>query len=99
MAEHQAGSLRAFLLKAKPAAILLALKDTAVFWYPSKLAQVSGASYVYVTQWLDQLESGGWVKFERKGRQKHVTLTEKGLAAAFALEELSRKLEQKPKAD
>jgi DNA-binding MarR family transcriptional regulator len=73
--------------------VLLALKDASVQWYPSKLAQASGASYVYVTQWLTKLEVGGWVKFERKGRQKIVVLTEKGAAIAQALDELSRKID------
>ncbi len=87
--------LRNFLLKEKPVAVILALKDTNASWYPSKLAQVSGASYVYVTTWLTQLEKGGWVKFERKGRQKIVSLTEKGQAVAQALDELARKMEPK----
>lgn len=94
--EPAAPSLKQFLLKGKPAAVLLALKDTSISYYPSKLAQISGASYVYVTTWLTKLEAAGWVKFERKGRQKAVVLTEKGMAAAQALEELVRKIEPKP---
>jgi len=93
--ENGVSSLKQFLLKGKPAAVLLALKDSGSSWYPSKLAQVSGASYVYVTTWLTKLEAAGWVKFERKGRQKAVTLTEKGMAVAQALEELVRKIEPK----
>jgi predicted transcriptional regulator len=98
MAEAPTNSIRAFLLKAKPAAMLLALKDTSSSWYPSRLAQVSGASYVYITIWLDKLEKGGWVRFERKGRMKMVLLTEKGSSVASALEDLSRKMETKPPA-
>lgn len=90
--------LKGFLLKPKPTSVLLALKDTSTAWYPSKLAQVSGASYVYVTTWLTALEIGGWVKFERKGRQKSVILTDKGMAVAQALDELMRRTEQKPPA-
>ncbi len=90
-----ASSLRQFLLKGKPASVLLALKDTSSTWYPSKLAQVSGASYVYITTWLSSLEKDGWVKFERRGRMKAVGLTEKGLAAAQAFEEFVRKMEPK----
>lgn len=89
------GGLKQFLLKQKPAAVLLALKDSTVSWYPSKLAQSSGASYVYVTNWLSKLEAGGWVRFERRGRLKTVVLTDKGMAVAQALDELSRKIEPK----
>jgi len=85
-------SLRRFLLKEKPAAILLCLKDTQQSWYPSKLAKYSGASYVYVTQWLTKLEKAGWVKLEKKGRLKNVVASESGLAIASSLDELVHKL-------
>ena len=86
-------SLRRFLLKEKPVAILLCLKDTQQAWYPSKLAKSSGASYVYVTHWLTKLENAGWVKLEKKGRLKNVVASEAGLAVASSLDELVRKLD------
>ena len=86
-------SMRQFLLKKKPAAMMLCLKDTAQSWYPSKLAQACGASYVYVTHWLDKLEKGGWVKMERKGRLKSVAATEAGLSVASSLDEMVRKID------
>ena len=85
--------LRRFLLKPKPVAILLCLKDTHQIWYPSKLAKSSGASYVYVTHWLTRLEKAGWVKLEKKGRLKSVVASDAGLAAASALDELVRKID------
>lgn len=86
-------SIRRFLLKGKPVAILLCLKDTNQSWYPSKLAKSSGASYVYVTSWLTKLEKAGWVKLERKGRLKSVVASEAGLAVASALDELVHKID------
>ena len=86
-------SMRQFLLKKKPAALLLCLKDGSQSWYPSKLAHTCGASYVYVTHWLDRLEKGGWVKTEKKGRLKSVTITEAGLSVASALDEMVHKID------
>ncbi|VVB57629.1 Uncharacterised protein [uncultured archaeon] len=86
-------SLRQFLLKKKPTTLLLCLKDTGQMWYPSKLAQASGASYVYVTQWLDKLEKGGWVRMEKRGRLKAVVATEAGLSVASMLDEMVHKMD------
>ncbi len=85
--------LREFLLKKKPVAILLCLKDTGQVWYPSKLAQASGASYVYVTQWLDKLEKSGWVRMEKRGRLKAVMATEAGMTVALLLDEMVHKMD------
>ncbi|MFH1095811.1 MAG: hypothetical protein V1728_06350 [Candidatus Micrarchaeota archaeon] len=84
-------SMQQFILKKKPVAIVLSLKDTSQSWYPSKLAKVSSASYVYVVNSLARLQEAGWVRFEERGRLKLVFLTERGLQAAAALDELVRK--------
>lgn len=86
-------AIRKFLLKAKPVAVILALKDAGSVWYPSRLAQNAGASYVYVTNWLSRLEKSGWVKMEKKGRLQTVTLTEPGMTVANALDEMVKKIE------
>ena len=86
-------AIRQFILKPKPTAIVLCLKDTTQTWYPSKLAQSSGASYVYVTHWLTTLEKAGWVRLEKKGRLKVVVATERGMAIASMLDELVKKIE------
>ncbi len=86
-------AIRQFILKPKPTAIVLCLKDTSQTWYPSKLAQQSGASYVYVTHWLTTLEKAGWVRLEKKGRLKLVVATERGAAIASMLDELVKKIE------
>ena len=86
-------ALRQFILKPKPTAVILCLKDTQQVWYPSKLAQASGASYVYVTHWLNRLEKAGWVKLEKQGRLKVVVATEQGVAIASMLDELVKKMD------
>ena len=86
-------ALRQFILKPKPTAVVLCLKDTQQVWYPSKLAHASGASYVYVTHWLNKLEKAGWVKLEKQGRLKVVVATENGVAIASMLDELVRKMD------
>ena len=86
-------ALRQFILKPKPTAVILCLKDTQQVWYPSKLAKASGASYVYVTHWLNKLEKAGWVKLEKQGRLKTVVATESGVAIASMLDELVHKMD------
>ena len=80
-----------FLLKPKPTAIMLCLKDKTQIWYHSKLAEATGASYVYVTTWLGVLEELKWIKHEKKGRLMVVSTTEKCDTAIKALEELIQK--------
>lgn len=83
--------MQQFVLKKKPTALILALKDASQAWYPSKLAKASGASYVYVVNSLEGLQAAGWVRFEPRGRLKLVSLTERGMQAAAALDELVRR--------
>lgn len=90
-------AMRQFLLKRKPVAIIICLKDSQQKWYPSKLAKYSGASYVYVTNWLTKLHTAGWVKFDKKGRLKTVSLTEQGKIIAGLLDELTKKMDEKQK--
>lgn len=90
--------MRQFLLKRKPVAIIICLKDAQQKWYPSKIAKYSGASYVYTANWLAKLETAGWVRFEKKGRLKSVVLTEQGKTIAGLLDELVRKMDERQKA-
>jgi DNA-binding MarR family transcriptional regulator len=90
-------SLKEFVLKKKPTSIILCLKRQDVEWYPSKLAKETDTSYVYVTNWLIELEKEGWVRFERKGRSKRVVLTENGGVIASLLDELVKKIDEKQK--
>jgi predicted transcriptional regulator len=87
--------VRHFLLKRKPTLIILCLKDSQKDWYPAKLAAETGTSYVYVTNWLTKLEKEGWIKFEKKGKLKKITLTEQGALVAAGLDDLVKRMEKK----
>ena len=86
-------ALKQLLLKPKPCAILLLLKDAEQSWYPSKLARVSGSSYVHVINLLTNLRKFGIVASEKKGKQNIFHLTEKGAYLALTLDDLSKKCE------
>lgn len=83
--------MKHLFLKSKSCAILLLLKDSQQVWYPSKLAREAGASYVHATNLLSELLRQGVVLQERKGKQKHYRLTDKGAAIASTLEEFSKR--------
>jgi predicted transcriptional regulator len=77
----------------KPCRILMLLRDTEGAWHLSKLAKSSDTSYVYVTHLITELEKGGIVQIESKGKKRVVKLTEKGLGVANIMHELMSKLE------
>ena len=77
----------------KPCRIILLLRDTESAWHLSKLAKSSDTSYVYVTHLISDLEKGGLVAIESKGKKRVVKLTEKGLAVANIIRELMEKLQ------
>ncbi len=85
--------MKELILKKKPSAVVLLLRDSTQQWYPSKLAKSAGATYVYVTQLLSRMSKEGFVVFDKKGKQKFVTLTERGVLAAAALDEFVKKSE------
>ncbi|MCX6770872.1 MAG: hypothetical protein NTX79_02340 [Candidatus Micrarchaeota archaeon] len=86
-------ALKQLLLKPKPCSIILLLKDAEQSWYPSKLARVSGSSYVHVINLLTNLRQFGIVASEKKGKQNIFHLTEKGAYLALTLDDLSKKCE------
>ena len=86
-------ALKRLILKPKPCSILLLLKDSEQSWYPSKLARVSGSSYVHVINLLTNLKKFGIVASEKKGKQNIFHLTEKGAYLALTLDDLSKKCE------
>ena len=86
-------ALKQLFLKPKPCSIILLLKDSEQSWYPSKLARVSGASYVHVINLLTSLRTFGIVASEKKGKQNIFHLTEKGAYLALTLDDLSKKCE------
>ncbi|MFA5930030.1 MAG: hypothetical protein WC861_04060 [Candidatus Micrarchaeia archaeon] len=92
-AAQKPSALKRLLLKPKPCSILLLLKDAEQSWYPSKLARVSGSSYVHVINLLTNLRRFGIVASEKKGKQNIFHLTEKGAYLALTLDDLSKKCE------
>ncbi|MFA6907350.1 MAG: hypothetical protein WC263_00825 [Candidatus Micrarchaeia archaeon] len=92
-AAQKPSALKQLLLKPKPCAILLLLKDAEQTWYPSKLARVSGSSYVHVINLLTNLRTFGIVASEKKGKQNIFHLTEKGAYLSLTLDDLSKKCE------
>ena len=81
------------LFREKPLQVLLALKNTETPWHVSKLARQSDTTYVHLVQLLPKMQEQGWIKMEKKGKKRMVTLTEKGMGIAQLLEELKRKIE------
>ena len=86
-------ALKRLLRKPKPGPLLILLKDAEQVWYPSKLARVSGSSYVHVINLLINLRKFGIVASEKKGKQNIFHLTEKGAYLALTLDDLSKKCE------
>jgi len=85
--------MKSILLKPKPAAIVLCLKDAGQLWYPSKLARASGTSYVHTVNFLSELVRLGAASCERKGRRNLYKLTEKGACLALSLDDLAKRCE------
>ncbi len=82
-----------FLLREKPARILLTLKDTASTWYLSRLARTSGVSFVHLIKLVPVLEQNHLVKVEKSGKRRLIMLTNRGAEIIQILEELKRKFE------
>lgn len=77
----------------KPCRILSLLRDQESTWHLSKIAKSSETTYMYVTKLMTSLQKGGFVTIEPKGKKKIVKLTEKGMKAAKAIDEMKNMLE------
>jgi len=77
----------------KPCRILSLLRDGETNWHLSKIAKESDTTYVYVTKLMSMLLKEGFVSIEARGKKRMVKLTEKGMKAAKAIEELKNALE------
>jgi predicted transcriptional regulator len=86
--------VKKFFLKLKPSAVLLLLKDNSQIWYPSKLARLSGSSFVHVVNLLEKLQKEEIVIAEKKGKKTIYKLSEKGTIIAQALDEFVKKCDQ-----
>lgn len=83
--------MKSLLLKHKPCAVFLLLKDNEQAWYASKLARTAGSSYVHTMNLLTKLHRLGAVSCEKKGKQRIFKLTEKGAHIALTLDDLVKK--------
>jgi predicted transcriptional regulator len=83
-----------WLVRAKPAALILLLKNSGE-QNMSSLAKNSSLSYVHTIQVVKNLQEKGLATAEAKGNRKIVRLTDAGIVFASALEDLAKKVPQK----
>lgn len=75
----------------KPVGVILSLKDSKK--YPSVISKEIDCTYTHTLKILNELHNHGLAEFNKQGRIKEVTLTEKGIEIAHDLEGLLRRLE------
>ncbi len=81
------------IVRPKPCAVLITLRDTESNWHLSKIAKASDTTYVYVTKLIYKMEAEGIVIVESKGKKRLVRLTEKGKRIADLAYELIESLD------
>lgn len=79
-------------LHEKPVRALVMLSDKKRTWYAHLLAKEIDCSYAHLVKVLDEFEEAGLVNFEKEGRVKLVSLTDKGEDLARDLENVLRRL-------
>lgn len=79
-------------LRTKPVDLLLCLKNINDEKYPSMLAKKADCTYSHTVHLLQKMKKAKLVEFEKKGRLKLVTLTEKGEKIAELFKELLKNL-------
>lgn len=72
----------------KPAMILVTLKNSKNQIYASSLAKVIDCTYSHVVKILQEMEKESLVNFEKDGRLKLLTLTEKGHEVAENIDKI-----------
>ncbi|MFT4309469.1 MAG: hypothetical protein ACMXYL_03200 [Candidatus Woesearchaeota archaeon] len=85
--KRQESELFDVIFREKPALMLINLKNTAISGaktnhYASNLAKSVDCTYSHVVKVLKMFEKHNLVRFEKKGRLKILTLTEKGSQVA-----------------
>jgi len=71
----------------KPAMMLVALLNKTNEIYASSLAKIVDCTYSHVVKILQEMNKAGLVDFEKQGRLKVLTLTQKG-------EEVAKRIDQ-----
>lgn len=72
----------------KPAMMLVGLRNSKSGVYASSLAKTIDCTYSHVVKILQEMQKAGLVNFEKQGRLKLLTLTEKGNSMADHLDNI-----------
>ncbi|MFB6145960.1 MAG: winged helix DNA-binding protein [Candidatus Nanohaloarchaea archaeon] len=84
--------LKEFLLHTKPSGILVKLNDRSTDNYASALSTEVDATYSHTVKILQRMEDYDLVEFEKKGRRKMISLTDRGERISGMLSELHNEL-------
>lgn len=79
----------------KPVMMLINLKNSKTTIYASTLAKQVDCTYSHVIKMLEEMQKAGLVNFDKKGRLKLLTLTNKGRDVAEKLESAKYLMEKK----
>ena len=90
--EFEKNLLFDLILREKPSMALLYLKDSTISWYSSLLAKKVDCTYPHIIKIISMFQELDLVKFERRGRRKVITLTDRGVEVSQNLEGLVRTL-------
>jgi DNA-binding MarR family transcriptional regulator len=80
------------LFREKPAMMLITLKNAKSSIYASSLAKQIDCTYSHVVKILQEMEKSDLIRFEKNGRLKHLSLTEKGMDIANFIDSARLKL-------
>lgn len=75
------------IFREKPVELLIKMLNTKNQIYASVIAKEINCTYSHVVKLLKILEKENLIKFEKQGRLKYLTLTEKGEKLAESLQE------------
>lgn len=90
--KRRSSFLSELFLHIKPVQILVALRRNNTENYASTLAKVADCTYSHTVKILDIFKREGLVQFEKRGRVKFITLTEKGEDIAKDFDRMLKKL-------
>lgn len=76
------GETESFLFKDKQAKLLIALKGKQGDMNVSTLANSTGVTYVHACNFIKRCTNMGIIRSERKGKEKYLYLTDKGMKVA-----------------
>lgn len=80
----------------KAAKLLLLAKNTEKIHYLSSLSKDTGITYPYTVSIVKGLSADGFLATRKEGKKVIVSLTEKGVAAATAIESFISAIKPKP---